>query len=101
MLEPVGEKINERVKAPAGLGSRLGFRSAKSEWFRIYRVSLSCNVFADYLLIVGCVLGFLLTIRILRPHLFESQHRYFVCQRLRNHEPSRVRFYDVITKKEG
>ncbi|KAJ7708817.1 Dbl-like domain-containing protein [Mycena rosella] len=37
VLEPVGEKINERVKAPAGLGSRLGFRSTKSEWFRIYR----------------------------------------------------------------
>ncbi|CAK5273815.1 unnamed protein product [Mycena citricolor] len=37
VLEPVGEKINEKVKAPAGLSSRLGFRSAKSEWFRIYR----------------------------------------------------------------
>ncbi|TFK39742.1 CNH domain-containing protein [Crucibulum laeve] len=37
VLEPVGDKINERVKAPAGFGSRLGFRSAKSEWFRIYR----------------------------------------------------------------
>ncbi|KAK0436935.1 CNH domain-containing protein [Armillaria borealis] len=37
VLEPVGEKINERVKTPGGLGSRLGFRSAKSEWFRIYR----------------------------------------------------------------
>ncbi|KAF8990664.1 Dbl-like domain-containing protein [Cyathus striatus] len=37
VLEPVGDKINERVKAPVGFGSRLGFRSAKSEWFRIYR----------------------------------------------------------------
>ncbi|KAJ7230675.1 CNH domain-containing protein [Mycena pura] len=37
VLEPVSDKINERVKAPAGLGSRLGFRSTKSEWFRIYR----------------------------------------------------------------
>ncbi len=37
VLEPVGDKINERVKAPVGLGSRLGFRSAKSEWFRVYR----------------------------------------------------------------
>ena len=37
VLEPVGDKINEGAKAPAGLGSRLGFRSAKSEWFRIYR----------------------------------------------------------------
>ncbi|KAF9026277.1 Dbl homology domain-containing protein [Hymenopellis radicata] len=37
VLEPVGDKINERVKAPGGFGSRLGFKSAKSEWFRIYR----------------------------------------------------------------
>ncbi|KAK6978137.1 CNH domain-containing protein [Favolaschia claudopus] len=37
VLEPVADKINERVKAPAGLGSRLGFRSTKSEWFRVYR----------------------------------------------------------------
>ncbi|KAF9038576.1 CNH domain-containing protein [Panaeolus papilionaceus] len=37
VLEPVNDKINERVKAPLGLGSRLGFRSAKSEWFRVYR----------------------------------------------------------------
>jgi len=37
VLEPVGDKINEGVRAPAGLGSRLGFRSTKSEWFRIYR----------------------------------------------------------------
>ncbi|KAF7371013.1 hypothetical protein MSAN_00735500 [Mycena sanguinolenta] len=37
VLEPVGDKINEKVKAPAGLGSRPGFRSTKSEWFRIYR----------------------------------------------------------------
>ncbi|KAJ3514155.1 hypothetical protein NLJ89_g2537 [Agrocybe chaxingu] len=37
VLEPVGEKINERVKATVGFGSRLGFRSAKSEWFRVYR----------------------------------------------------------------
>ncbi|KAJ7623683.1 signal transducer [Roridomyces roridus] len=37
VLEPVGDKINEKVKAPAGLGSRFGFKSNKSEWFRIYR----------------------------------------------------------------
>ncbi|KDR80795.1 hypothetical protein GALMADRAFT_60733 [Galerina marginata CBS 339.88] len=37
VLEPVNDKINEGAKAPAGFGSRLGFRSAKSEWFRIYR----------------------------------------------------------------
>ncbi|KAF8809527.1 hypothetical protein BYT27DRAFT_7187842 [Phlegmacium glaucopus] len=37
VLEPVSDKINERVKAPVGFGSRLGFRSAKSEWFRVYR----------------------------------------------------------------
>lgn len=37
VLEPVVDKINERAKAPVGLSSRLGFRSAKSEWFRSYR----------------------------------------------------------------
>ena len=37
VLEPVGEKINEGAKASAGFGSRLSFRSTKSEWFRIYR----------------------------------------------------------------
>lgn len=37
VLEPVLDKINEKVKAPVGLGTRLGFRSNKSEWFRIYR----------------------------------------------------------------
>ncbi|KAH8833385.1 CNH domain-containing protein [Flagelloscypha sp. PMI_526] len=37
VLEPVGDKINERSRQPAGFGSKLGFRSAKSEWFRIYR----------------------------------------------------------------
>jgi len=37
VLEPVGDKINERVRAAAGFGTRLGFRSAKSEWFRVFR----------------------------------------------------------------
>ena len=37
VLEPVLDKINEKVKAPVGFGTRLGFRSNKSEWFRIYR----------------------------------------------------------------
>lgn len=38
VLEPVVDKINERAKAPGGLSGLLGFRPAKSEWFRIYRV---------------------------------------------------------------
>jgi len=37
VLEPVDDKIGGRSKAPAGFGSRLGFRSPKSEWFRVYR----------------------------------------------------------------
>ncbi|KAF8638446.1 hypothetical protein AX17_002203 [Amanita inopinata Kibby_2008] len=37
VLEPVGEKISQNVRAPIGLSSRLGLRSARSEWFRIYR----------------------------------------------------------------
>ncbi|KAJ3809165.1 CNH domain-containing protein [Lentinula aff. lateritia] len=38
VVEPVVERINERSKAPQGLmGSRFGFRQAKSDWFRAYR----------------------------------------------------------------
>ncbi|KAH8804048.1 CNH domain-containing protein [Flagelloscypha sp. PMI_526] len=36
-LEPVGDKINQRSRQPGSFGSKLGFRSAKSEWFRIYK----------------------------------------------------------------
>lgn len=36
VLEPVGDKINERIRPPTGIGTRL-FRNARSEWFRIYR----------------------------------------------------------------
>ncbi|KAI0741870.1 Dbl domain-containing protein [Daedaleopsis nitida] len=37
VLEPVVGKINERTKAPQTFGSRLGLRSQRSEWFRVYR----------------------------------------------------------------
>ncbi|KAK7031608.1 CNH domain-containing protein [Favolaschia claudopus] len=37
VVEPIIDKINERPKAPAGLGSRLGFRQPKADWFRSYR----------------------------------------------------------------
>ncbi|KAJ3520044.1 hypothetical protein NM688_g9215 [Phlebia brevispora] len=37
VLEPVVGKINERAKAPQTLGSRLGLRAQRSEWFRVYR----------------------------------------------------------------
>jgi hypothetical protein len=37
VLEPVSEKINERIRAPSGLASRLFVRSPRSEWFKIYR----------------------------------------------------------------
>ncbi|EMD39100.1 hypothetical protein CERSUDRAFT_47353 [Gelatoporia subvermispora B] len=37
VLEPVVGKINERAKAPQTFGSRLGLRSQRSEWFRVYR----------------------------------------------------------------
>ena len=39
VLEPVVEKINERSKAPASFTSRFGIRPARSEWFRLYRVT--------------------------------------------------------------
>jgi len=37
VLEPVVGKINERANPPVSLSSRLGIRSARSEWFRVYR----------------------------------------------------------------
>ncbi|KAH9839689.1 Dbl-like domain-containing protein [Rhodofomes roseus] len=37
VLEPVVGKINERAEAPRTFGSRLGLRSQRSEWFRVYR----------------------------------------------------------------
>ncbi|KAJ7035591.1 Dbl-like domain-containing protein [Mycena alexandri] len=37
VVEPIIDKINERAKAPAGIGSRFGFRQPKSDWFRPYR----------------------------------------------------------------
>jgi len=37
VLEPVIGKINERAEAPRTFGSRLGLRSQRSEWFRVYR----------------------------------------------------------------
>lgn len=37
VLEPVGERINDRSRAPAGIGQRFGFRPARSAWFRVYR----------------------------------------------------------------
>lgn len=37
IVEPVIEKINDRQRTPAGLGSRLGLRTPKSDWFRNYR----------------------------------------------------------------
>ncbi|KAK7686309.1 hypothetical protein QCA50_010533 [Cerrena zonata] len=37
VLEPVLGKINERVEAPRTFGSRLGLRSQRSDWFRVYR----------------------------------------------------------------
>ena len=39
VLEPVVGKIYEKAKAPGGL-SRFGFGSARSEWFRVFRVCL-------------------------------------------------------------
>ncbi|KAJ7308583.1 Dbl-like domain-containing protein [Mycena albidolilacea] len=37
VVEPIIDKINERAKAPAGIGSRFGFRQPKADWFRSYR----------------------------------------------------------------
>ena len=36
-VEPVIDKIKDVQKAPASLGSRFGFKSPKSDWFRPFR----------------------------------------------------------------
>ncbi|KAJ7065216.1 CNH domain-containing protein [Mycena amicta] len=46
VVEPIIDKINERPKAPAGIGSRFGFRQPKADWFRSYRdFFLPCESF--------------------------------------------------------
>lgn len=50
MLEPVIGKINERAEAPRTFGSRLGLRSQRSEWFRVYRVCY--HSFMDHQLVL-------------------------------------------------
>lgn len=40
VLEPVTGKIGEKPKAAGGL-SRFGFGSQRSDWFRVYRASLT------------------------------------------------------------
>ncbi|KAF7309564.1 hypothetical protein MIND_00327400 [Mycena indigotica] len=46
VVEPIIDKINERSKAPAGIGSRFGFRQPKADWFRSYRdFFLPCESF--------------------------------------------------------
>lgn len=51
VLEPVGEKINEKAKTPGGFSSRF-LKSGKSEWFRIYRVCFPFTGSALCLLVV-------------------------------------------------
>jgi RHO1 GDP-GTP exchange protein 1/2 len=63
VLEPVDEKIKERTRIPVGFGSRLGFRSAKSEWFRAYRdFFVPCEtfdiIFLETKVVVLCAKGF-------------------------------------------
>ncbi|KAN0135316.1 CNH domain containing protein [Lactarius tabidus] len=63
MLEPVVDKINEKAKAPAFLGSRFGLRQPRSEWFRIYRDFLLPSeaydlVFLRTRIVILCKKGF-------------------------------------------
>ena len=71
VLEPVVGKINEKAKAPVSLSSRLGIRSQRSEWFRVYRVIATTFIPQSGNLHLGA--GFLLALRILRSHFPEGQ----------------------------
>ncbi|KAJ3780956.1 Dbl-like domain-containing protein [Lentinula aff. detonsa] len=64
VVEPVVERINERAKAPQGLmGSRFGFRQAKSDWFRAYREFFLPSesydlIFLKVKIVILCAKGF-------------------------------------------
>ncbi|KAG6909360.1 hypothetical protein DXG01_000799 [Tephrocybe rancida] len=63
ILEPVGDKINEKVKAPVGFDPRTGFHSMKSEWFRVCRDFFLPTesfdlVFLQARIVVLCAKGF-------------------------------------------
>ena len=73
------DKINERVKAAVGFGTRLGFRSAKSNWFRVLRSfflpSDSFDVFfAKATIVVLCGKGF--EVMNLQGYIFEILFRH-------------------------
>lgn len=58
VLEPVIGKINEKAKAPGGL-SRFGFGAQRSDWFRIFRVSISsvARINGPHILCIGFLLA--------------------------------------------
>ncbi|KAF7371040.1 hypothetical protein MSAN_00738200 [Mycena sanguinolenta] len=63
VVEPIIDKINERAKAPAGIGSRFGFRQPKADWFRPYRdFFLPCEsfdvMFLKARIVILCTKGF-------------------------------------------
>lgn len=63
VLEPVVEHINEKARAPGGLGRFAGFGNTRSEWFRIFRdFFLPCETFDLYFLkakiAICCTRGF-------------------------------------------
>lgn len=60
VLEPIIDKINEKANLLVALTSRLGIRSPRSEWFRVYRVSLPICAIAQVILMPRT--GFLLAI---------------------------------------
>ena len=84
VLEPVGDKINERSRQPAGFGSKLGFRSAKSEWFRIYRVGYLLFFISGKLMFS---LGLFPALGIVRFDLLESKNCDFVYEGIRDYGP--------------
>ena len=71
MLEPVIGKINERAEAPRTFGSRLGLRSQRSEWFRVYRVSFKVRFRS--LCSNRFPIGLLPSVRVIRLDLLEGQ----------------------------
>jgi len=86
VLEPVVERITEKAKSPGGFG-RFAFGNTRSEWFRIFRVSLLVAFLDNN---AKHSAGFLLAVGGIRPILPQGQNRNSMYQRLRSYGSDRV-----------
>jgi hypothetical protein len=82
VLEPVVDKINEKTKQPISLGSRLGFRAARSDWFRVYKVRRVAFRLVRGIYLSALETGLLPAVRVVRLDLPQGADRGAVHQGL-------------------